>query len=167
MEKQSCKILFISLLAWSNRFRTLPLDNHLKSECKRSDTWSPYICSYRIVDKLNFTRFTTFSAASNSQCNSGLQWLDAEAPVWMTKLKLHVGSNLLYFSFNAFPVICQSCLYRCPSSLFKYYRSHFNMSLPVLVSESNSQCMSSSWMFSLKQYLSNTRTWVNFGTYFD
>jgi hypothetical protein len=135
MEKQSCKFLLISLLTLSNHFRTLPLDNHLISGCKISDTRSAYICSHRIVDKLTFTRFTNFSAASNS--NAILVYSDLMLKHLYERQNLSFTWGVICCTSASISVraVCTGAHPVCLSTIVVISICHFlSMSLKVIIS---------------------------------
>jgi hypothetical protein len=164
-EPESCKNLRTSSFSSTNCLRTLPFDNHLTSKCKRSYLWYACIPSHKTANKQEFngwalSKFTPFIASYSTECNFCSRSHHAKASLCM--YKVHVGTNLLYFSLKAFLVSCQSCCSVCTDANSVYPRNIFcceisfnalNISLPVHLSESCRQNINSFSMFSLKQYL--------------
>jgi hypothetical protein len=51
MENQSPVKICVLFFSSANRLRTLPLDNHLTSECKGSELWSACISSHKTTKR--------------------------------------------------------------------------------------------------------------------
>jgi hypothetical protein len=161
----------------TNRLRILPLDNHLISECNRSDLWSACISSHKTANDRAFTKFTTFTASCNTECNFDSRSRDAKASLWKIQCIKFTWGPICYTSAwkpflcpikaAALSVQMQTQFAQEISSGVTKSFTALNISLSVHVSESGRQNMNSSWMFPSKQYLSSTSSWANPATSVD